>query len=297
MKRATHRTLALGSRASCNSGRRSRAAWRASASLAARKTFARSMGEPAGSCVRSSSVSTSATTASMSRATETSMSASRACFDARSNARSVQEIEHSLIDRAFFSCDQIRLRVQSDLKFGCSISLINKRRSITELNPDSRQQHFFVKHPRRLAVRTLRFCGSAPSEIRPALAAPSTRSSAHRSLLRAGPPPSFPADALSARARAGVSSSARGATLLSPSSPRRIFAGRCHAHAAFPMGRSLRRPAFISVSGFRPDRSALHSDLRLKRFSGSAAATVHPHAPMNSPAASGAGFPSQPSAS
>ena len=41
---------------------------------------------------------------------------------------------------------------------------------------------------------------------------------------------------------------------------------------------------FISVSGYRPDRSALHSDMRLsKRTSGSAAATEPLHAPMNSP--------------
>jgi hypothetical protein len=54
---------------------------------------------------------------------------------------------------------------------------------------------------------------------------------------------------------------------------------------------------FISVSGFRPDRSALHSDMRLsKRTSGSAAATEPLHAPMNSPKERGspclAGFPS-----
>lgn len=57
---------------------------------------------------------------------------------------------------------------------------------------------------------------------------------------------------------------------------------------------------FISVSGYRPDRSALHSDMRLsKRTSGSAAATVPLHAPMNSPKgarlAASRGFPFQPS--
>lgn len=57
---------------------------------------------------------------------------------------------------------------------------------------------------------------------------------------------------------------------------------------------------FISVSGFRPDRSALHSDMRpSKRTSGSAAATEPLHAPMNSPKvarlAANRGFPFQPS--
>jgi hypothetical protein len=40
---------------------------------------------------------------------------------------------------------------------------------------------------------------------------------------------------------------------------------------------------FISVSGQCAARSALHSDLRLKRTSGVVAATEPLHAPMNSP--------------
>jgi hypothetical protein len=59
--------------------------------------------------------------------------------------------------------------------------------------------------------------------------------------------------------------------------------------------RRARRAEFISVSGQRTDRSALRSDLRLKRTSGLVAATEHPHAPMNSPGfatAAIAGFPS-----
>jgi hypothetical protein len=43
------------------------------------------------------------------------------------------------------------------------------------------------------------------------------------------------------------------------------------------------RAEFISVSGQCPDRSAPRSELRLKRISGAAAATVPPRAPMNSP--------------
>jgi hypothetical protein len=83
--------------------------------------------------------------------------------------RSVRKIEHSSIDHAISSCDQIRLRVKSDLKFGCSISVINKRRSTTELNPDSRPQHLIVKLNRRLPSRTLRFCGVVPADESPAL--------------------------------------------------------------------------------------------------------------------------------
>lgn len=52
------------------------------------------------------------------------------------------------------------------------------------------------------------------------------------------------------------------------------------------------RAGFISVSGYRPDRSALRSDMRLsKRTSGVAAATEPLHAPMNSPKAGGSAAP------
>jgi hypothetical protein len=57
------------------------------------------------------------------------------------------------------------------------------------------------------------------------------------------------------------------------------------------------RPEFISVNGQCPVRSALRSDMRQsKRISGHAAATLPPHAPMNSPDPYGrkageAGFP------
>jgi hypothetical protein len=43
-----------------------------------------------------------------------------------------------------------------------------------------------------------------------------------------------------------------------------------------------RLTGFISVSGQCAARSALFSDLRLKRISGVVAATEHLHAPMNS---------------
>jgi len=45
----------------------------------------------------------------------------------------------------------------------------------------------------------------------------------------------------------------------------------------------VRRAEFISVSGQCAARSALSSDMRIKRISGGAAATEHLRAPMNSP--------------
>ncbi len=197
----------------------------------------------------------------------------------RANAKDVRQIEHSSIDHVIFSCDQIRLRVQSDLKFGCSISLINKRRSITELNSDSRPSHFIVKPIRRLASRTLRFCGGAPSLKLPA--APTALQAA----------PAF-ASHLSSASPARASRAA--AERLLPSS--RVLRTSSVTPPARLLPTPARRTEFISVSGLCPERSALHSDLRLKRTSGSVAAPELPHAPMNSPAAFRAGFPSQPSA-
>jgi len=46
-----------------------------------------------------------------------------------------------------------------------------------------------------------------------------------------------------------------------------------------------RRAGFISVSGQCAARSALNSDMRIKRISGGVAATEHLRAPMNSPTA------------
>jgi hypothetical protein len=72
---------------------------------------------------------------------------------------------------------------------------------------------------------------------------------------------------------------------LSASFPRFANAGPAPAFSLRAASASLpsRRAEFISVSGLRAERSALLSDQRLKRFSGVAAATVPPHAPMNSP--------------
>jgi hypothetical protein len=170
---------------------------------------------------------------------------------------SVREIERSSMNRAEISCDPIRLRVKSDLKFGCSIRWSNKRRSITELNSDSHSKTFIVSTKGRHANETTRSWVVAPSSNQASLSQQRLPSSPN-----AGPVPAFVL-------RAVAASGARGA-------------------------------GFISVSGFGPDRSALHSDMRLsKRTSGSAAATEPLHAPMNSPKdsrfAAAGGFRFQPS--
>jgi hypothetical protein len=50
-----------------------------------------------------------------------------------------------------------------------------------------------------------------------------------------------------------------------------------------PIFLRARRAGFISVSGQCAARSALNSDMRIKRTSGGVAATEHLRAPMNSP--------------
>lgn len=237
--------------------------------------------------MRSRAINASRRIAASTCSTSHACSTSSACSTSRSISKSVREIEHSSIDHAIFSCDQIRLRVQSDLKFGCSISLINKRRSITKLNSDSRPTHFIVKPIRRLASRTLRFCGSVPSLKLPASSTVLPAAPATVSPLS----PAFPAAVASATASLRARFAPR-AALLPPSRVNRLCAVTPPARRCTP----ARRTEFISVSGLCPERSALLSDLRLKRISGSAAAPELPHAPMNSPAAFRAGFPSQPSA-
>jgi hypothetical protein len=187
--------------------------------------------------------------------------------DASSKRKSVREIEHTSTLQAKNSCGLICLRVKSDLKFGCSMRWSNKRRSITELNSDSHSQKLTVKNERRQHSRTLQSCGCAPSEISQRFSESSTpQLSLHAS-------PSF----LLAVGRAPALTFARLSLLCL---------------------RLARRAEFISVSGSRAARSALHSDLRLKRTSGVAAATPQLHAPMNSPdpaptmALTLAGFPS-----
>jgi len=125
-------------------------------------------------------------------------------------------------------------------------SLIKQRTSITALNSDGHSRRFIVKDTRRTAIETAGSCGVVPA-----------------------PKP-------------GLSLAAKRSSLSSFPNAGRVLAFSLRARRLFPA--PLRRAEFISVSGLRPDRSALCSDMRpSKRTSGVAAATVHPHAPMNSP--------------
>jgi hypothetical protein len=184
----------------------------------------------------------------------------RDCTDrstaASSIDQSVRKIEHSSMNQAEKSCDLLRTRVKSDLKFGCSIRWSNKRRSITELNSDSHSKNLIVSTKGRHANETKQSCVVAPSSKQ------ASRQPRLPSSPNAGLAPAF--------------------VLRAPAFPGAPGAG------------------FISVSGYRPDRSALHSDMRpSKRTSGSAAATEPLHAPMNSPKvqrlAANRGFHFQPS--
>jgi hypothetical protein len=124
-------------------------------------------------------------------------------------------------------------------------SLIKQRTSITTLNPDSHSKSFIVEDTGRIAYETSRSCGVVPSRKTPA--AQSFSQSKSPSFPDAGHAPAF------------------------------------SLRASRPAPVTLRGAEFISVSGLRTDRSALHSDMRpSKRTSGFAAATARPHAPMNS---------------
>ena len=143
--------------------------------------------------------------------------------------------------------------------FGCSISWTNKRRSITELNSDSHRQKPIVNQDRRNRFRTLESCGVVPSQKSQRFV------QQFRSTLpsNAGLAPAF--------------------SCLLPE------LARCETmHRVLrPHVAGERVTEFISVSGQGTDRSALFSDMRpSKRISGVAAATEHPHAPMNSPSCS-----------
>jgi hypothetical protein len=124
-------------------------------------------------------------------------------------------------------------------------SLNKQRISITALNTESHSSRSIVDSLGRTKNKTPGSCGIVPSpELQPQRAAKQVQSS---SIPNAGRAPAF---------------SLRGHRV-QPASP------RC--------------AEFISVSGLRIDRSALFSDVRpSKRTSGVAAATLRPHAPMNS---------------
>ena len=164
----------------------------------------------------------------------------------KSNAREVGQITHNSISRAQRSCDEFLLRVKSDPLFSCSIRLFNRHRSTTELTTDPHSRQVSAEDHAPTQIETLQSCGLAPSEE----TGLKTKQSKQLSLDQtdAGLLPAF-------FLRAPV-----------------LFAS------------SARRAEFISVSGQCAARSALSSDLRIKRISGGVAATEHLRAPMNSPA-------------
>lgn len=182
--------------------------------------------------------------------------------------KAVRQIAHTSTLQAENSCDLIRLRVKSDLKFGCSMRWSNKQRSIAELNSDSHSKKSTVKNKGRQHTKTTRSCGFAPSAIfGPTQRVPNGLSAAFATAV-----PAFTSPLL------------RHAGFLPASDSARL------SHLPHELAR---RAEFISVSGSRAARSALRSDLRLKRTSGPVAATPQLHAPMNSPdprAHSGADF-------
>jgi hypothetical protein len=132
-------------------------------------------------------------------------------------------------------------------------SLNARRISITALNSDSHSRRSIVKSIRRNDIETVRSCGVHPP----------LKSAALSQQFQ----PRF-----------------------SPPSRRRPAAGVFFARARRRSPAAVRGAEFISVSGLRIDRSALRSDMRpSKRTSGVAAATLRPHAPMNSPTRTGSG--------
>jgi hypothetical protein len=164
------------------------------------------------------------------------------------NAKEVGQNTHNSFFAAEKSCDRFLLRVKSDPLFSCSIRLFNRRRSTTELTTDPHSRQVSAEDQPPTQIETLPSCGLAPSEI--------ARATARRSKQ-------FFHD----QSDAGLVS---GVFLRAPA----VFAARA------------RRAEFISVSGQCAARSALSSDMRIKRISGGAAATEHLRAPMNSPTGS-----------
>jgi hypothetical protein len=157
----------------------------------------------------------------------------------------IEQIERST-DRKFLRIESIASKKRSQVWLLDDVGPTS-RRSTTELNSDSHSQHYIVDDSGRNDYRTDRSCGVAPA----AKTGPSElafRSQFSRLLQRnAGPVPAF--------------------FLREPALD----------------GSGARRAEFISVSVQCTDRSALRSDLRLKRNSGPVAATEPPRAPMNSP--------------
>jgi hypothetical protein len=171
----------------------------------------------------------------------------------------VGQITHNSFSIAEKSCGQYFLRVKNKPLFSCSIRLFNRHRSTAELTTDPHSRQVNAEDQAPAPNETLPSCGLASPEKTVLKTKQSQSPSPDQT--DAGMLPAF-------FLRAPV-----------------VFASRA------------RRAEFISVSGQCAARSALSSDLRIKRISGGAAATEHLRAPMNSPAwrrEPRAGFPSQP---
>jgi hypothetical protein len=161
------------------------------------------------------------------------------------NAKEVGQITHSSTSIAEKSCDRKQLRVKSGSLFGCSIRLLKRRRSITELTTDPHSRQVSAEDHAPTQIETLPSCGLVSS------------AKTHRPLARFEQQAS---DHPGAGTIPALSSRARG----------RLLPG-------------ARRAEFISVSGQCAARSALSSVMRIKRITGGVAATEHLRAPMNSP--------------
>jgi hypothetical protein len=165
------------------------------------------------------------------------------------NEKEVGQITHNSFFDAENSCDRFRLRVKSEPLISSSIDVRScksrQRRSNTELTTDSHSRRVNAEDQAPKQNKTPMSWGIVP-------AAKPTLFCAKPFALAAPLPNAGPVPAFFLRAR-------------SVTRPR------------------ARRAEFISVSGQCAARSALSSDLRIKRISGGAAATEHLRAPMNSP--------------
>jgi hypothetical protein len=150
------------------------------------------------------------------------------------------------MSRAENSCDEFFLRVKSESLFSCSIRLFNRHRSTAELTTDPHSRQVNAEDQAPTLNETLPSCGLAPSE------------------------------------KTGLA--AKQSKQLSPDQTDAGLLPAFFLRALLDVASRARRAEFISVSGQCAARSALSSDLRIKRISGGAAATEHLRAPMNSPA-------------
>lgn len=166
----------------------------------------------------------------------------------RSIELAVGQIAQNSINSAEISCDRFRLRVKRKSLFCCSIDLhccqSSRQRSNTELATDSHSRQVHAEDHAPKQLKTPRSCGLAPSED--------------------SGPASTPFSGLDFPVSSAGASPAFSFGVLRP-------------------GLRARPAEFISVSGQCAARSALNSDMRIKRISGGAAATEHLRAPMNSP--------------